>query len=491
MDRVLVIGASGYIGSHLVPKLQTAGYMVRAASPSVEILEGRNWADVELVQADALRPETLPCALADVQTVYYLAHSTGATPAMTARNHEAVANVREAAAAAGVRRIICLGSLSPGSQLFHPLDGRDEAGSTLRAGEVPVTEIRAGIIVGPGSVGFDLIRDLVNRLPVMLTPRWARSRTQPIALDDLVEYLARVAALPETAGAIFEAAGPESLRFRDLIEQFAELTGKKRVLIPVPFMARRFSAWAMDVVTSVPASVVRPLVDGLSHDRIVDDRRIRSLVPIELHTYREAVLMAIEAERSQQMHARWSDEAFPFNGYHAEASFYTKRERREVIVNAPTDDVWRAISSIGGGQGYYHANALWRLRGALDRAVGGVGLRRRRRHPQELRPGDAVDFWRVVAVDPGRRLRLAAEMKLPGWATLEFEVAPTDGVTSRLTMTARFRPSGIAGILYWYALLPVHNIIFRGMPRNLARSAERAWASQQNSATAAPPRAAG
>ncbi|MFN0094773.1 MAG: SDR family oxidoreductase [Dehalococcoidia bacterium] len=468
---VLVAGASGYIGSNLVPRLQQAGFRVRAGARHPEVLEGRGWGDVETVQADALDPASLDAALTGVEIAFYLIHSMGSGAGFAARDNEAAANFAGAARRAGVSRIIYLGGLQPPGESSLHLASRKETGDALRAGPVPVTEVRAGIVVGAGSAAFEVIRDLVNHLPVMTAPRWVRSRTQPIALDDLLSYLVGLAGLPESGGRTFDVGGPEVLSYADMLRQFGRVAGKRRVVLPLPVLTPRLSSYWLDLVTSVPASIARPLIDGLRHDLLADDAPIRALLPIPLSDYTHAVRSALDAERRQQVPARWTEGALAFRGYNAEVSYYAKGERTETACAAPPEALWAAASSIGGETGYFYANRLWQLRGLLDRAVGGVGMRRGRRHPAQLRVGDAVDFWRVVALEPGCRLTLRAEMRLPGSAILELEVLP-DGEGSRLVTTARFHPAGLFGLLYWYSLVPAHNRIFRAMPRAIARRAE-------------------
>ncbi|PFG73578.1 SDR family oxidoreductase [Tepidiforma thermophila] len=482
--NVLVLGATGYIGSHLVPLLAERGHRVRAAARRLEVLQARAWPGVETVAADALRPETLPAALAGIDVACYLVHSMGAGRDFARLDHEAARNFRDAAAAAGVQRIIYLGGPRPQGPISEHLASRLATGETLRAGPVPVTELRAGLIVGPGSAGFEVIRDLVNHLPVMITPRWVRNRTRPIALDDLLAYLVGVIEHPETAGQVYDVAGPETLSFRDLLAGYARVTGRPFRAIDVPFLTPRLSSLWLALVTSVPINVARPLVEGLQTDLLPDDSAIRAVLPIPLHTYEEAVRAALERERQEPLPARWAEGALAYRGYNPDTSFYSKGETITVPVEAPSGATWEVVRSIGGRTGYYYADTLWWLRGLLDRLAGGVGLRRGRRHPTDLRVGDAVDFWRVVALEPGRRLTLLAEMRLPGAAVLEFEVRERGPGRSELVTTSRFHPNGVWGLLYWYALAPAHYFIFRRMPRKMARAAERRAAA----AAAAPAR---
>ena len=473
---MLVLGASGYVGSHLVPRLVEEGHSVRAAGRRRETLEAREWAGVEVVQADALDPESLAAAFQGVDLVYYLVHSMASGTDFPERDRRAAENARLAAENAGVGRIVYLGGLQPRGAASAHLASRRETGDVLRAGAVDVTEVRAGIVVGPGSAAFEVIRDLVYHLPVMVTPRWVRSLTQPIALDDLIEYLVRLPATEEPGSRTYDVGGPEVVRYQDLLTRFAKAVGRRLAIIPVSVLSPRLSSYWLDLVTAVPSSVARPLIDGLRHDLVVDpDSDLHSRIPIELRTYEEAVRAALEAERTARLPARWTEGSFAMRDHRADISFYSRGERVERTCGASPEAVWGVVSAIGGANGWYYANWLWSLRGLLDRLVGGVGRRRGRRHPMEIRTGDALDFWRVVGVEPGRRLTLLAEMKLPGIAILEFEVAAA-GAGSRVVTSAHFHPAGAVGLLYWYALWPVHKRIFAGLTDAIVARALRASA---------------
>jgi len=471
--NILVLGASGYIGSHLVPRLAEAGHAVRAAARRADVLEARGWQGVDCVSADAFDAATLDRALEGVDVAYYLVHSMGGGGGFAERDKRAAENFRDAAARAGVRRIVYLGGIRPSGEASMHLASRLETGDVLRAGPVPVTELRAGLIVGAGSVGFEVIRDLVNHLPVMVTPRWVQSRTQAIALDDLLAYLQGVLDQPETAGGTYDVCGPDNLVYRDLLAIYAKVAGRPFRPLRVPFLTPRLSSLWLGLVTSVPISVARPLVDGLKTDLVGDDAAIRKSLPIPLHTYEEAIRAALARERAEPIPARWAEGALAFRGYNPDVSFYSKGESAEFDTAAPAAAVWDVVRGIGGKNGYYYADTLWWIRGAFDRLIGGVGLRRGRRDPRDVRIGDAIDFWRVVGLEQGSRLTLLAEMKLPGAAVLEFTVAPQESGGSTLKMEARFHPSGVWGLLYWYSLVPAHNFIFRRMPRNIVRAAER------------------
>ena len=482
MSRALVLGASGYIGTHLVPKLLAAGRDVRAASRRLDALLARQWDGAELREADVLDPATLQPAMRDVDVVYYLVHSMASGADFAVRDRRAARNVAEAAADAGVKRIIYVGGMPPatgGAEPSRHLASRLETGDVLREGTVPVTEIRAGIVVGAGSAAFEVIRDLVYHLPLMVAPRWVSSRSQPIALDDLLEYLARA---PELPAGTYDAAGPETLSYADLLRRFAAIAGRRVRVITVPVLTPRLSSYWLDLVTAVPSSVARPLIDGLTHDIVSQHpEALRRLAPIELQTYEQAVHAALAEEAAGGPAARWTEGAFAYRNRRHDIGYYSKSARREAACAAPADAVWREIVSIGGDNGWYFWTNLWRLRGAVDRLFGGVGMRRGRRRADELRVGDPLDFWRVAEIEDGRRLTLVAEMKLPGSAVLELEAEPRDegedeygGGGSAAILTARFHPAGAPGLLYWHALTPIHDLIFSGLTREIARRAERA-----------------
>jgi len=477
--RVLVFGASGYIGSHLAPRLTDLGHEVRATSRHPETLAGRGWDGVELVGADALDAQSLDPALDGIHVAYYLVHSMAAGSDFAARDRSAARNFRQAAQRHGVQRIIYLGGLQPpGSQSEH-LASREETGDILRDGPIPVTELRAGIIVGAGSAAFEVIRDLALHLRVMVTPRWVRSRTQPIALDDLLAYLIGVLDVPTTAGRTFDVGGPETLSYQEMIRQFAGVMGARVTILPLPVLTPRLSSYWLDLVTAVPANVARPLIDGLRHDLLADDREIRALIPRTLLSYREAVARALEIERTEQVPARWTEGALLYRAGRPDFAYYSRRAGGTARCAASADVAWRVVAAVGGRSGWPAYGWLWRVRALLDRVVGGIGFRRGRRHPSEVRVGDTIDWWRVVAVEPGRRLTLLAEMKVPGAAVLEFEVQPeADSTASTISATAYFHPAGVWGMLYWLALKPVHRRIFQRLAVSLAERA--AVASQED-----------
>jgi len=469
---VLVFGASGYIGTNLVPALVAAGERVRAAARNRSVLEARAWNGVELVEADALVPDSLAAALAGVDTAYYLVHSMASGKRFGELDLAAAGNFADAAARAGVRRIVYLGGLTPPYADSEHLVSRKQTGDRLRAGSVPVTEIRAGVIVGPGSAAYEVIRDLVYHLPLMVTPRWVRSKSAPIALANLLEYLLRVPALPEAAGQVYDAAGPEYLSYEQLMRQFGEIVAKRPRILPVPVLSPGLSSYWLGLVTAVPANIARALIQGLKHDIPADDAALRRLVPQRLLTFKEAVAATLEAERRHAVAARWTEGAFMFRRFRHDYAFYAKRASGSAETTASAASVWRIVTSLGGKTRYFYMNWIWTLRELIDWLVGGPGLTRGRRDHGDLRLGDTIDYWTVVGLDAGRRLTLDFGMKAPGAGIIEFEVERLHEHRTRVAVTAYWHPQGVWGLLYWAVLVPFHLFIFKGMTRAIARRAE-------------------
>ena len=489
----LVFGASGYIGTNLVPRLLAAGLPVRVASRQPRVLEARGWPGVEIVAADALDPSSLPGALTKVAIAYYLVHSMGAGKDFGRLDLEAAANFARAAAQSGVQRICYLGGLVPDDADSEHIVSRRETGEVLRQGQVPVTEIRAGIIVGPGSAAFEVMRDLVYHLPVMVTPRWVRAKSPPIALDNLLEYLVRAPALPETAGGIYDAAGPEDLTYTDMMGILAKAAGRRPPwIIPVPVLTPRLSSYWLRFVTAVPTNVARALIEGLKHDFTARPEPLRALVPQPLLGFRQSVEAAFDAERNAQVQARWTEGAFNMRKGRIDYAYYAKRAGGSAVARAPAAAVWSVVSAIGGENRYYYLNTLWALREAIDWAAGGPGLNRGRRHPSEVRMGDRIDSWEVIGVDPERRLTLSFGMRAPGAGVLEFEIEPLpdqpEGPRTRVTATAYWHPAGVWGLLYWLSMEPAHQVIFRGLTREIARRAETGEQGRGHMAASLPPR---
>jgi uncharacterized protein YbjT (DUF2867 family)/uncharacterized protein YndB with AHSA1/START domain len=475
IGRCLVFGASGYIGSHLVPRLLDEGVAVRACSRNRAVLEARSWKGAELVEADALVLASLPPVLDGIDTAYYLVHSMGAGKDFGRLDLEAAADFAEAAEAAGVARIVYLGGLIPDDAESEHIVSRRDTGDVLRRGAVPVTELRAGIIVGPGSAAFEVMRDLVYHLPIMITPRWVRAKSPPIALDNLMTYLVRLPQVPETAGQVYDAGGPETLTYEQMMRVLAEVGGRRPpLIIPVPVLSPRLSAYWLRFITAVPTNIARALIEGLKHDFSADDAELRRLVPQQLLGFREAVEAAFAAERSSAgIVARWTEGAFAVRKQRIDYAYYAKRARASAESAAAPAQVWQVVSAIGGENGWYYLDGLWRLREILDRLAGGPGRTRGRRHPTEIRVGDQIDSWRVLGVEPERRLSLAFGMRAPGAGMLEFELEPLSTGGTRLSMTAYWHPAGVWGLMYWYAFDPWHGLVFNGTVREICARAER------------------
>jgi uncharacterized protein YbjT (DUF2867 family) len=477
---VLVTGATGYIGGRLIPRLLEAGVRVRAMGRTRERLAARSWShQVELVEADVFRPDTLAQALQGVGTAYYLVHSLAGGPDFYERDRIAARHFAVAARAAGVEHIIYLGGLGdPEADLSQHLRSRQETGAVLRSTGIPVTEFRAAIIVGSGSLSFEMIRHLVERLPVMIAPRWVYTRIQPIAIRDVLAYLVAALDTPAARGRIVEIGGADILTYADMMLQYAAERGLRRFILPVPVLTPALSSYWVHWMTPISAQVARPLIEGLRNEVVVRDPQAARLFPhIRPLTYREAIRRALARLKAGAIESTWSDAlassvtAPPVTLTMHEGMIV---ERRRHYVQAPPAQVFREVTTLGGERGWGYWDWAWQVRGWLDRLVGGVGLRRGRRDPLELRLGDALDFWRVEDLIPDRRLRLRAEMRVPGEAWLQFDVEPDPGGGSWLVQTAFFAPKGLAGLLYWYALYPIHAFVFAGMLAGLATRAERA-----------------
>jgi uncharacterized protein YbjT (DUF2867 family)/uncharacterized protein YndB with AHSA1/START domain len=479
-STILVTGATGYVGGRLVPRLLAAGHRVRCLVRDPARLQGRSWAgDVEVVEGDVLRPDTLAPALAGADVACYLVHSMGAGADFERRDIEAAEYFGEATRASGVGRLLYLGGLAESTPgLSQHLRSRQETGDALRAAGVPVTEFRAGVIVGSGSLSFEMIRYLTERVPVMVCPRWVYTRTQPIAIRDVLDYLVAALAEPRSSGRIVEIGGADVITYGEMMTTYAEVRGLRRWMLPVPVLTPRLSSYWVNIVTPIPAAIARPLIEGLRNENIVRDASARELFPeIRPVGYREAVARALARLEASNVESRWSDALSTSRPGTPPVVMTTQEgmitEQRSRVVAAAPEQVFRVFTGLGGTRGWLYMNRAWQVRGFMDRLLGGVGLRRGRRDPDRLRVGDALDFWRVEAVEPGRLLRLRAEMKVPGKAWLQFEASPQDDGGTRLVQTAFFAPRGLAGWLYWYALYPVHALIFSGLVDRVAAATAR------------------
>ncbi len=475
---VLVTGATGYVGGRLVPRLIEAGYRVRCLVRDPARLQGRPWQpDVEVVAGDVLQPDSLVSALQGVQVAYYLVHSMIGGADFHQRDLTAARHFAQAAQAAGVERIIYLGGLvNPTAELSEHLRSRQQTGEALRSAGVPVTEFRAAVIVGSGSISFEIIRYLTERVPVMICPRWVYTRTQPIGIREVLEYLLAALAVPESTGRIIEIGGADIVTYGEMMLIYAQVRGLKRWMLPVPILTPRLSSYWINLVTPIPAAIARPLIEGLRNENIVRDSLAYELFPhIQPADYRTSVERALARLQASNMETAWSDALSTSQSDVPPVILTTQEgmivEQRQRVVPASAAVVYTIFSGLGGQRGWFYMNWAWELRGLLDQLIGGVGLRRGRRHPDELRVGDALDFWRVEAIETQGLLRLRAEMKLPGKAWLQFKVTARTTEEALLTQTAFFAPKGLTGWLYWYSLYPFHGLIFSGLIDQIARRA--------------------
>jgi uncharacterized protein YbjT (DUF2867 family) len=492
---VLVTGASGYVGGRLVGALLEAGYRVRCLARTPKKLERAPWrSDVEVVEGDI--EGDLSAAVDGADAVYYLVHSIGEGTDWAERESAGAANLRNAATEAGVRRIVYLGGLgdASGDELSTHLESRHAVGRVLADGPVPVTELRAAVIIGAGSASFEMLRYLVEVLPVMVTPKWVDTRCQPIAIRDVIRYLVEVLETDETAGRVLEIGGPEVVTYREMMAIYAEEAGlRKRLVIPVPVLTPRLSSHWVGLVTPLPRSLARPLVDSLVNEVIVNDPAIVDLCPGERSPYRLAVRRALDRTRQHEVSTRWTGAqgaalagTLPTDPDWAGGAVL--KDERERLIDATPEAVHRVLCRIGGEKGWYTSDGLWALRGLADKLIGGPGMRRGRRDPEELFVGDPVDFWRVEAIEPDQLLRLRAEMRLPGVASLEWRIEPAPDADGhprcRIHQTAIFVPRGLWGRVYWYAVAPFHHFVFPGLLDGIAADAEAEARADQSGRSA-------
>lgn len=487
-QRCLVTGASGYIGGRLVPELLAAGHHVRCLARSPEKLRDHPWSgDVEVAQGDLTDRDSLGAALRGIDVAYYLVHALGTGKDFERTDREMATAFAEEARRAGVRRIVYLGGLTPAGvperELSPHLRSRAEVGHILLASGVPTAVLRAAVIIGSGSASFEMLRYLTERLPVMVTPSWVHTRIQPIAVRDVLRCLVAGATLPPEVSRAFDVGGPDVLTYRDMMLRYAAVARlPRRVVVGVPMLSPGLSSHWVGLVTPVPAAIARPLTESLRHEVVCHEHDIEEWAaypPGSPIGFDDAVRLALRRVQEAQVATRWSSAALPgapsdplpTDPDWAGGSLYT--DERERPVDASPDRLWDVIEGIGGEHGWYSFPLAWAVRGWLDRLAGGVGLRRGRRDAARLRVGDSLDFWRVEAIEPGRLLRLRAEMRLPGLAWLELSMEPAGDGRARYHQRALFHPHGLAGQAYWWSVAPFHSVVFGGMARNIAAAAER------------------
>lgn len=490
----LLTGATGYVGGRLLRRLEQDRLAVRCLCRNPEALRWRVAPGTELVRGDLLQPASLPAAFSDVDTAFYLVHSMHAGPEFEAQERRAAANFALAAAEAGVRRIIYLGGLACGDELSPHMRSRAETGNALRAIGIPVIEFQASIVIGSGSASFEMIRALVERLPVMITPRWVNTAAQPIAIEDVTDYLAAAAKLPSEGNLTVEIGGRDVISYVGIMREFARQRKLRRWILRVPLLSLSLSSRWLTLITPVYASIGRSLIESVRNPSVVRSFTAGELFSVQPMGITRAIERALANEDRPAAESRWSDACAQ-----SEGMTIATETCRDLLINEQTirvpltpDQAFAPIRRIGGRTGWYFGNVLWRIRGLIDLIIGGVGMRRGRPDPETPQPGSTLDFWRVERYEPGRLLRLFAEMKVPGRAWLEFRAEP-DGPSTVLRQTAQFEPRGLTGLLYWYALWPLHEVMFRGMLRRLATVAVHSSVTpgQDRQAATAPRRLTG
>ncbi|MFB7391376.1 SDR family oxidoreductase [Streptomyces sp. NPDC056191] len=483
----LVTGASGYIGGRLVPDLLEAGFRVRCLARTPAKLRDHPWAgEVEIVRGDVTDAESLAPAFRDVDVAYYLVHALGAGHGFEQTDRTAAENFAREARSAGVGRLVYLGGLTPrdvpDEELSPHLRSRAEVGRILLDSGVPTTVLRAAVIIGSGSASFEMLRYLTERLPVMVTPSWVRTRIQPIAVRDVLRYLVGSARMPAEVSRAFDIGGPDILTYLGMMRRYAEVAGlPRRLIFPVPVLTPRLSSHWIGLVTPVPRSIARPLAESLRYEVVCSEHDIADFVPDPPDAplpFERALALALQRVREARTTTRWSSasvpgapsDPLPTDPDWAGGSLYT--DERELTVGASPQALWKVVEGVGGENGWYSFPLAWAVRGWLDRLVGGVGLRRGRRDALHLRAGDSLDFWRVEEIERGRLLRLRAEMRLPGLAWLEMYAERDENGETRYRQRALFHPHGLAGHAYWWSVAPFHAVVFGGMARNIALTAE-------------------
>jgi uncharacterized protein YbjT (DUF2867 family) len=482
---VLVLGASGYVGGRLVPLLLDKGYKVRSGARNPDKLTCRRYAShpgFEPFKVNVLDQESLNNACQGCDAAFYLVHSMGPGAGgkndFASKDRTAALNMVQAAQKNGLKQIIYLGGLGDqGENLSHHLKSRLEVGQILQQGPVPVTFLKAAMIMGSGSASFEVMRYLVERLPVMITPRWVHTKSQPIAISNVLEYLAGCLDNPRTLGQTFEIGGPDILSYAQIFNIYAEEAGlRQRLIIPVPFLTPTLSSYWIHLITPVPSSLARPLAEGLRNTVICQENRIREIIPQKLLTCRETIRLALSRIKQEEVDTCWADagEVNAPEWVTCSDTTYSGGNLYEIAyqvrLSQPPEKIWPTIESIGGKKGWYYADILWRVRGMADKLMGGSGYREGRRVQNELRYGDTIDFWRVILVKKFEQLKLLAEMKVPGQAVLEFDLLPQGINQSTLIQRARFYPKGLWGLVYWNSLAPVHIWMFKGMLNKIAKS---------------------
>lgn len=481
--KILVTGASGYVGGRLVRSLLEQGLEVRVFVRDKNKILRQSWvSQVEIVIGNANDKEATSRALDGIDTAFYLLHSINISTKYDEIEAAMAQTFADSATLANVRQIIYLGGIANDKKRSKHLESRANTGKILASGNVPVIELRAGIIIGSGSASFEMLRHLTHRLPIMTTPKWVTNRTQPIAIRDVLYYLTQTALLKSPTSGIFDIGGPEVVTYEEMMQLFANISGlRRRIIVKIPVLSPKLSSLWIGLVTPVPTTLARPLVGSLISEVVADpEKSVDSIIPKPpegLLAIRKAIEFALSKTSGNDIETRWSDATGPTAPWQkaqsdptwaGETQYFDKREK---ITDVSTSALWKAIESIGGETGWYGSDFLWWARGVLDRLVGGVGLRRGRRDPLHLQVGDSVDFWRVENITVGSELVLYAEMILPGKAWLSFRIEELGNGNRRITQKATFQPRGLGGQLYWFTIAPLHFLVFPTMLRNLISAA--------------------
>jgi uncharacterized protein YbjT (DUF2867 family) len=469
-QRILVLGASGYIGQNLIPHLIEQGHNITAAARRIEWLQEQNWPQVNCQYVDVYQPETLAAALWDIDAVYYLIHGMGDGDDFIEKERQAAENLRDALRSSSVKQVIFLGALQPDGDSSPHLVARKLTGEILRQSGIPITELRASIIVGPGSAAFEIMRDMVYNLPILTPPRWVRSKSSPVALENLLVYLADLLEHPAEENRIFDVAGPEYISYQTLFERFITISGKKRWLIPIPLPTRFISVWFISMITSVPTSIARALIQGLNHDLPADGKPLQALIPQTLQTFDQAVTATLKREEEVVDSADWGYDPEARARWRPGYGFYPKQAGYSLKTSASSQALWHRVQQLGGKEGYFYANILWQIRARMDDMIGNRVVYGRPER-DTLAVGDLVDGWKVITIKPQRLLALLFGMKAPGLGRLAFTIKD-HGDHRTLDVRAWWHPAGFSGLLYWFAMMPAHLFIFRGMARRIARLAE-------------------
>jgi uncharacterized protein YbjT (DUF2867 family) len=473
--NILVTGASGYIGAQLIPRLEALGHHVICLVRNPGRLNGHRWENVEIRSGDLLNLDSLEGVMQGVDVAYYLVHSMAdGVQGFIERDYTAAGNFGIAAKDGGVKRIIYLGGLGECEKFISPhLEARQQVGDVLRCSGVPVTEFRAAIVIGSGSMSFEMIRYLTERLPILFTPKWINTLCQPIAIENILDYLTLSLTEPRSINSIFEIGGPDVLTYENIMRGYAKARQLNRRLINLPFLTTHMLAIGAELITPLPFPYLRILIEGLKSEVVVRDPSAQAVFNVKLIPYADALSQALEHPGHGEVESYWrGGEAglLPGTTHKIIEGLFIEQRRLEIL--ARPEIVYNTFASLGGKDGWYFADWLWQLRGVLDRLAGGPGMRRGRRSLDEIQPGDVLDGYRADTVEAGHMIRLRNEMKAPGPAWMQFEALPSSGGKTLYIQTAFFQPRGLAGLAYWYGLYPFHQIIFTGLARAIVRRAE-------------------